>query len=49
MQFQVEELCLQLVTELVPLMPKIKARDKALEDQLRRAASSAGLNCADAS
>jgi 23S rRNA-intervening sequence protein len=33
---------------LVPLMPRIKQRDNALEDQLRRAASSIGLNCAEA-
>ena len=33
---------------LVPLMPRIKQRDKALEDQLRRAASSIGLNVAEA-
>ena len=48
MAFQVEELSLQLVEALVPLMPRIKQRDKALEDQLRRAASSIGLNCAEA-
>jgi four helix bundle protein len=46
--FQVEELSIQLVEALVPLMPRIKQRDKALEDQLRRAASSIGLNCAEA-
>ena len=33
---------------LVPLMPRIRQRDKSLEDQLRRAASSIGLNCAEA-
>jgi len=48
MAFQVEELSLQLVEALVPLMPRIRQRDKALEDQLRRAASSIGLNCAEA-
>jgi four helix bundle protein len=48
MAFQVEELCIQLIESLVPLMPRIKQRDKSLEDQLRRAASSAGLNCAEA-
>jgi four helix bundle protein len=47
MAFQVEELSLQLIDALAPLMPRIK-RDKALEDQLRRAASSIGLNCAEA-
>ncbi len=30
------------------VMPRIKQRDKALEDQLRRAASSIGLNAAEA-
>ena len=48
MAFQVEELSIQLVEALVPLMPRIRQRDKALEDQLRRAASSIGLNCAEA-
>ena len=47
MAFQVEELSLELIEALAPLMPRIK-RDKALEDQLRRAASSIGLNCAEA-
>jgi four helix bundle protein len=47
MAFQVEELSLELIDALAPLMPRIK-RDKALEDQLRRAASSIGLNCAEA-
>jgi hypothetical protein len=49
MAFQVEELSIQLIEALVPLMPRIKQRDKALEDQLRRAASSIGLNAAEAS
>jgi four helix bundle protein len=48
MAFQVEELSIQLIEALVPLMPRIKQRDKALEDQMRRAASSIGLNCAEA-
>jgi four helix bundle protein len=48
MAFQVEELSLELIGALAPLMPRIKQRDKALEDQLRRAASSIGLNCAEA-
>jgi len=48
MAFQVAELSLELIDALVPLMPRIKQRDKALEDQLRRAASSIGLNCAEA-
>ena len=48
MAFQVEELSLELIEALVPLMPRIKQRDKHLADQLRRAASSIGLNCAEA-
>jgi len=48
MAFQVEELSIQLIEALVPLMPRIRQRDKSLEDQLRRAASSIGLNCAEA-
>jgi four helix bundle protein len=48
MPFQLEELSLDLITALVPLMPRIKQRDKDLADQLRRAASSIGLNAAEA-
>ncbi len=48
MPFQVEELSLELIEALVPLMPRIKQKDKGLEDQLRRAASSLGLNLAEA-
>jgi len=40
----VGELSVELIEELKPLMSKIKARDKSLEDQLRRAASSIVLN-----
>jgi hypothetical protein len=32
MAFQVEELSLQLIEALVPLMPRIKQRDRALEE-----------------
>lgn len=48
MSYELEELSLELIDALVPLMPRIKQRDKALEDQLRRAASSIGLNVAEA-
>ena len=48
MPFQLEELSLDLITALVPLVPRIKQRDKDLADQLRRAASSIGLNAAEA-
>jgi len=48
MAFQVEELSLELIEALVPLLPRIRQQDKNLSDQLRRAASSIGLNCAEA-
>jgi four helix bundle protein len=48
MAFQVSELSIQLVEALVPLMPRIKQRDKSLADQLSRAASSISLNCGEA-
>ena len=47
MAFQVSELSIQLVEALVPLMPRIKQRDKSLADQLSRAAS-ISLNCGEA-
>ncbi len=40
----VAELSIELIETLRPLMARIKARDKSLEDQLRRAASSVALN-----
>jgi four helix bundle protein len=40
----VAELSIELIETLRPLMSRIKARDKALEDQIRRAASSVALN-----
>jgi hypothetical protein len=48
MAFQVLELSIELVDALTPLMPRIKQRDKALADQLSRAASSIALNCGEA-
>lgn len=42
--FQVAELSFALVEELRPLMPRIRARDRALADQLMRAANSVALN-----
>lgn len=42
--FQVAELSFALVEELRPLMPRIRARDRALADQLMRAANSIALN-----
>lgn len=48
MAYELEELSLDLIEALVPLMPRIRQRDKNLEDQLRRATSSIGLNVAEA-
>ena len=48
MAFQVSDLSIELVEALVPLMPRIKQRDKALADQLSRAASSISLNIGEA-
>jgi len=44
MAFEVEEVAIQLIEVLAPLIPRIKARDRALADQLTRAASSVALN-----
>jgi four helix bundle protein len=47
MAFQVQELSFQLIEELRPLIPRIRARDRALADQLTRAASSVALNISE--
>jgi four helix bundle protein len=47
MAFQVEETAYGLIAALRPLLPRIKARDRALADQLARAASSVALNIAE--
>jgi len=44
MAFQVQELAYELIEALQPLEKRIKARDRALADQLMRAASSVALN-----
>jgi four helix bundle protein len=44
MAFQVEEAAVGLIELLRPLVARIKARDRALADQLARAASSVALN-----
>ena len=44
MVFEVEEVAIQLIEVLRLLVPRIKARDRALADQLMRAASSVALN-----
>jgi four helix bundle protein len=44
MVFEAEEVAIQLIEVLRPLVPRIKARDRALADQITRAASSVALN-----
>lgn len=48
MGLQVASLSIQLIEELRPLIPRVRARDKSLADQLVRAASSVALNIAEA-
>lgn len=48
MALQVAELSLELIEILRPLMPRIRQRDKALADQILRAASSIALNIGEA-
>ena len=47
MPFQVEETAYQLIAALRPVMPRIKGQDRALAEQLSRAASSVALNIAE--
>lgn len=47
MAFQVAELSFELIDELRPLLARIRAVDRALADQLMRAASSVALNIAE--
>jgi four helix bundle protein len=44
----VADLSIELIERLRPLVPRIKARDKSLADQLQRAASSIALNIGEA-
>ena len=44
MVFEAEEVAVQLIEALRSIVPRIKARDRALADQLSRAASSVALN-----
>jgi four helix bundle protein len=44
MAFEVEEMAIRLVEELQPLLGQIKARDRALAEQMLRASSSIALN-----
>lgn len=48
MALQVSALSIQLIETLRPLIPRIKARDRALADQIVRAASSIALNIGEA-
>lgn len=48
MALQVAELSIELIEALRPLVPRIKARDKSLADQIMRAASSIALNVGEA-
>lgn len=48
MAFIIADLSIELIESLRPLMSRIKSRDKNLEDQLRRAASSVALNIGEA-
>jgi len=47
MAFEVGEAAFGLIAALRPLVPRIKSRDRALADQLVRAASSVALNIAE--
>jgi four helix bundle protein len=48
MALQVAELSLELIETLRPLVPRIKAKDKSLAEQIMRAASSIALNIGEA-
>jgi four helix bundle protein len=48
MAFQVEELAVELIEALRPVVGRVKARDRALADQVTRAASSIALNIGEA-
>jgi four helix bundle protein len=48
MALQVADTSIQLIENLKPLVARIRARDKSLADQLRRAASSIALNIGEA-
>ena len=44
MAFQVQEMAVEVIELLVPVVRRIRARDRSLADQLTRAASSVVLN-----
>lgn len=47
MVFQVQELSVELIAALKPLIPRIRRHERSLADQLVRAASSVALNIAE--
>lgn len=46
--FKVEEMAVRLVEMLQPVLGRVRGRDRALADQLSRAASSVALNIGEA-
>jgi four helix bundle protein len=46
--FKVEEMAVELVEALQPVLRRVRGRDRALADQLSRAASSVALNIGEA-
>lgn len=48
MAFEVEELAIELIGVLRPLVGRVQGRDPKLADQVRRAASSVALNIGEA-
>jgi four helix bundle protein len=48
MVFEVEEMAIRAVEALAVLVPRVRARDRALADQVTRAASSMVLNIGEA-
>jgi four helix bundle protein len=45
--FKVAELSFQAIAALRPIVPRLRARNRSLADQLERAATSAALNIAE--
>lgn len=48
MPFHVEELAVELITALKPLVPRVRRHDRSLADQIVRSASSIALNIGEA-
>jgi four helix bundle protein len=46
--FKVEEMAIELIEALQPVVSRVRARDRALADQLTRASSSVALNIGEA-